>query len=660
MMWDYIREYLRLLDERRSQALAALQSEDDFAQLRSRVRARLAEMWGAFPERTPLNPRQTDLIERGGYVVEKIVFESRPRFYVTANLYRPKASPGKLPAIIFPCGHAAGGKAGETYQRFAGLMARQGFAVLTWDPLGQGERLQLWDAQKQASAAGPGTAEHRALGNSCYLLGMNLMQYRVWDAARALDYLELRPEVDAERIGIAGQSGGGMTALQFACFDDRLKAAFASCAVAAFRHKTEALLIADPEQILYGTLRYGIDHPELLAAFAPKPLLIGAAIRDYVPIAGARRTHAELALVYEKLGAPENLDLAETDAGHGLNRELREAAAAFFLRALAGRRETIVEEPAEPAPPEELFVTSSGQVATAFADGKTVQDFNVERAAAAAPQFAMPANASEFDVYRHEIAHRIRNVTRVGAFKAEYGIEIPDRIVDAGPFAKGTAFVVADRGKDDDAVRRYYIDAVVAADYQAIGLDLRGWGDSAAFIPSILPKFDWDDFFAYRSLELGRPLFGQRLKDLLAVAPTRTSRRGWCVVGVGIGGLIAAHAAALDPRILGAASIGAPLSYRSLVADALAEQPVSAYLPGVIEEYEVRDAYAAVAPRPLLIVNPQDARRRPADAAAVSEEFDWTRRIYELLEAPAALTVASGLSRRETRETLRQWFATLM
>lgn len=659
MMWDYIKEYLRLLDERRAQALAALQSEDDFAQLRSRVRERLAEMWGAFPERTPLNPRQTGLIERGDYVVEKIVFESRPGFYITANLYRPKTSPGKLPAIVFPGGHADGGKAGETHQRFAILMARQGFAVLAWDPLGQGERLQLWDAQKQASAVGTGTAEHRALGNPCYLLGMNLMQYRAWDATRALDYLESRPEVDAARIGIAGQSGGGMTALQFACFDDRLKAAFASCAVATFRHKTEALLIADPEQILYGTLRYGIDHPELLAAFAPKPLLIGAAIRDYVPIAGARRTHAELALVYEKLGAPENLALAETDAGHGLNRELREAAAAFFLRALAGRRETVAEEPAEPAPPEELFATANGQVATAFADNKTVQDFNVERAAAAAPQFTMPANASEFDVYRHEIAHRIRNVTRVGAFKAEHGIEITDRILDAGPFAKGTAFVVADRGKDDDAVRRNAIDAVVAADYQAIGLDLRGWGDSAAFISSILPKFDWDDFFAYRSLELGRPLFGQRLKDLLAAAPTRTSRRGWYVVGVGIGGLIAAHAAALDPRILGAASIGAPLSYRSLVEDALAEQPVSAYLPGVIEAYEIRDAYAAAAPRPLLIVNPQDARRRPADAAAAGEEFDWTRRIYELLEAPAALTVASGLSRRETRETLRQWFAAL-
>ncbi len=658
MLWDYIKEYLRLIDERRAQALAALQSAEDFAKLRARVRARLSEMWGAFPHRDALNPRQVGRIERDDHVVEKIVFESRPQFHVTANLYRPPDAAEKLPAIVFPCGHTDSGKAGETYQQFSILMARQGFVVLTWDPLSQGERLQLWDAQKQASVVGPGTAEHRVLGNQCYLLGMNLMQYRVWDATRALDYLESRSEVDTGRIGIAGQSGGGMTALQFACFDDRLKAAFLSCAVATFRHKTEALLIADPEQILYGTLRYGIDHPELLAAFAPKPLLIGAAVRDFVPIAGARRTHAELALVYEKLGAPENLELTETDATHALNRELREAAAGFFVRALAGRNETIEEEPAEPAPAEELFVTTTGQTATAFA-GKTVQDFNAERAAAGAPRFAMPASVDEFSLYSHDIAYRIRKITRVGDFKAEHGIEVPDRMLDAGPFAKGTAFVVADRGKDDEGVRRNYIDAVVAADYQAIGLDLRGWGDSAAFIPSILPRFDWDDFFAYRSLELGRPLFGQRLKDFLAAAPTRTSRRGWYVVGVGIGGLIAAHAAALDPRILGVASIGAPLSYRSLVDDPLAEQPLSAYLPGVIGTYEIRDVYAALAPRPLLIVNPQDARRKPADAAAAREEYAWTARIYELMEAPANAAIESGLSRREIRETLTRWFSFL-
>lgn len=658
MMWDYIKEYLRLIDERRAQSLAALETEEDFAKLRSRVRGRLVEMWGAFPERTPLNPRQVGVVDRGDYIVEKILFESRPGFFVTANLFRPQAVDGKLPAIIFPCGHTDDGKAAEMYQKFSILMARQGFVVLTWDPLSQGERLQLWDNATGASKVGPGTAEHKVLGKQCYLLGTNLMQYRVWDAVRALDYLELRPEVDTDRIGIAGQSGGGMAALQFACFDDRLKAAFVACAVATFRHKTEALLIADPEQILYGTLRFGIDHPELLAAFAPKPLLIGAAIRDFIPIDSARRTHGELLQVYEKLGASKDLQLTETDSTHGLNQELREAAASFFVRTLGGRDELVKEQPSEVAPAAELFVTTTGQVATAL-EAKTVQALNSERAAEIEPTFKMPATESEFSVYQHNIANRIREITRTGSFKAERGIEVPDRLLDAGPFAKGAVIVVADEGMDNEIVRRNIIDAIVAADYHAIGLDLRGWGESAAFIPSIMPKFSWDDFFAYRSLELGRPLFGQRLKDLLATAPARTRRRDWHVVGVGIGGLIAAHAAALDPRISGVVSIGAPLSYRSMFDDLLTEQPVSAYLPGVMGAYEIRDVYAAVAPRPLLIVNPQDSQRHAVNIVAAREEYDWAVQIYERLGSPTGARIESGLSRGETRKLLGEWFSSL-
>ncbi len=658
MMWDYIKEYLRLIDERRAQSLAALETDDEFAKLRSRVRGRLAEMWGAFPERTPLNPRQVGVVDRGDYVVEKILFESRPKFFVTANLFRPREVEGKLPAIIFPCGHTDDGKAAEMYQRFSILMARQGFVVLTWDPLSQGERLQVWNDEKRASEIGPGTAEHRVLGNQCYLLGTNLMQFRVWDATRALDYLELRPEVDADRIGIAGQSGGGMAALQFACFDDRLKAAFVACAVATFRHKTEALLIADPEQILYGTLRFGIDHPELLAAFAPKPLLIGAAIRDFIPIDSARRTHSELLPVYEKLGASKDLQLAETDSTHGLNQELREAAASFFVRTLGGRDEPVKEQPTEVASAKDLFVTATGHVATAL-EATTVQALNGERATEVAPSFEMPSSESEFSVYQHNIANRIREITRVGSFKAERGIEVPDRLLDAGPFAKGIAVVVSDEGKDDEVVRRNIIDAIVAADHHVLGMDLRGWGDSAAFIPSILPKFNWDDFFAYRSLELGRPLFGQRLKDLLATAPARTRRREWYVVGVGIGGLVAAHAAALDPRVRGVVSIGAPLSYRSIFDDLLTKQPVSAYLPGVMGEYEIRDVYASVAPRPLLIVNPQDSHRKPVNVVAAREEYDWAVQIYERLEAPTGARIESGLSRAEIRKLLSEWFSSL-
>ncbi len=654
MLWEYIQEYLRVLDDRRAKRLAALESEADFLALRERVREQLGRMWGAFPPRTPLKPAQVGTIDRGDHFIERIVFESRPSFHVTANLYRPRQASEPLPAIVFPCGHASGGKVAASYQRFAVLMARQGVAVLTWDPLGQGERLQFHDPESGKSRFREGTGEHRILGDRCYQVGANLMQYRAWDATRALDYLESRPEFDSKRFAIAGQSGGGMTALQFACFDDRIQAAFISCAVASFRAKTESLLMADPEQILYGTLREGIDHPELLAAFAPKPLMIGAALRDYVPIEGARRTHAELQAVYAKLGSPENLHLAETDATHGLNRELREAAARFFLRSLAGNVTEVREDEGDLPPAGALLCTSTGQVSTSLGS-KNVSDLYTETADQIAPAFRRPGNASEFEVYRSQVANRIRETTRVGAFKSEHGVEVPTRFLDAGVYAKGAAFLVAEQGKDHPVVRRYCIDAIVAANHSLYGVDVRGWGATKPSLASLEVNFEWDDFIAYRSLELGRPLFGQRLKDLLATAPKMTKRREWTVVGIGIGGLVAAHAAALDPRVAGVVSIQAPLSYRAILDDPESTQPTSCILPGVLGAYEIRDVYAAVAPRPLLIVNPRDSRRRTLEPDAALAGCQWAIDTYEMLDASESIRIESGLGRTGIRSLLGEW-----
>ena len=658
MLWDFVREYLRLLDERRAGQLAELASAEEFAALRDRVRSELARMWGPFPQRGPLNARQVGTIDAGDHQIERIVFESRPGFHVTANLYRPQDPDAKTPAVIFPCGHGSAGKASETYQLFAALMARHGIAVLTWDPISQGERHQYVDAATGRTRFRPGSGEHRILGDRCYLVGDNLMQYRAWDCIRALDYLESRQEFDAERIGIAGQSGGGMVALQFAGFEDRLKAAFVSCAVASFRAKTEALLIADPEQVLYGTLRAGIDHPELLAAFAPRPLMIGAAKRDYVPIEGARRTHAELTGVYEKLGVPDQLYLVETDDTHGLNRELREAAASFFLRTLAGQERTVSEGDAQPRQPDELACTASGQVAVSL-QSKSVADISAAKADVSMPTFERPRSKSEFDVYQSQIANRIKEVTRVGSFKAEFGIDVPTRFVDAGVYAKGAVFLVAEQGKDHPIVQRYLIDAVLAANHSLYGLDLRGWGASKPVMPEFDVAFDWDDFFAYRSLELGRPLFGQRMKDLLATAPRLTKRREWVVIGVGIGGLVAAHAAVLDPRISGVVSIQAPISYRSILDVPESTQPVSSLLPGVLGAYEVRDVYAALAPRPLLIVNPHDPHRRTITREQAESETTWVTGMYDALDSLDSVRIESGLGRTEVRSLVGDWLSSL-
>lgn len=267
----------------------------------------------------------------------------------------------------------------------------------------------------------------------------------------------------------------------------------------------------------------------------------------------------------------------------------------------------------------------------------------------------MPASPSEFEVYRSRVARGIREVTRVGAFKSEHGIEVPTRFLDAGVYAKGAVFLVADQGKDHPLVQRYCIDAVLAADHSLYGLDVRGWGATEPSLEALGAGFDWDDFLAYRSLELGRPLLGQRLKDFLATAPTMTKRREWIAVGIGTGGLVAAHAAVLDPRIEGVASIQAPLSYRAVLDDPHSTQPVSCLLPGVLGRYDIGDVYAAIAPRPLLVANPVDSRRRPVPAGEAESEIGRALDIYETLDAGDAVRIETRLGRTGIRAAIESW-----
>ena len=654
MMWDFMTEYIRLLDEERRERFAAMETAADVDALRVRVRNKLAEMWGPFPqERTPLNPQALGAIDRGEYRVEKIIYESRPRFFVTANLYRPASGDGPFPAVIVPPGHAAEGKAYPDYQKFCIHLARSGFVALIWDPIGQGERVQLWDAERDEPRAGVSSSEHGALGRPCYLLGINLMQYRVWDATRAIDYLVTRRDVDGERIAMAGNSGGGMETLQFAGFDDRIKAAAPMCAVASFRAKTEALLIADPEQILHGSLRHGIDHPELLAAFAPKPLMIGSAIRDYVPIAAARNTFREVADAYRLAGASERIILTETDDTHGLNEQLREATTGWLARWLNDGR--VSSQKADDVLPEDdLRCTRTGQVATSL-DPSNVLAMNQAYAQAVAPNRDVPRTQEENVLFRTEIARQVQFITKVGPFRREPGIHVPDSVFDPVSFPRGDAIVVSDTGRNDGIIRRSIIHPLISAGYRVVAMDLRGWGETKPDHPGYHVSFDWEDFFAYRSLEIGRPLLGQRMKDLLGAAPKRTTHRKWLVVGVGAGALVALHAAVVEPRIEKLVTVGGLLSYRSLVADPLNKESLGSYLPGVVRAYDVRELYAALAPRRVLAVNPMSSQRRPVTPVEAWEQLDWARQVYELNGAPDELRMETKISSMKMREVLEDW-----
>jgi hypothetical protein len=188
-----------------------------------------------------------------------------------------------------------------------------------------------------------------------------------------------------------------------------------------------------------------------------------------------------------------------------------------------------------------------------------------------------------------------------------------------------------------------------------VGLDLRGWGESAPNLPQFQVNFSWDDYFAERALELGRPMLGQRMKDLLSAGHRRAQRSDWILAGVGAGALVAAHAAVLDSRVSRLISVGGLLSYRSLLADPFPTEPFSSYLPGVIGAYDVRDLYAALAPRPVLVVNPTNARRAPMDRAPAWEQLDWTAKVYETMGAPDAFSLETKVSSAGMRQILLDW-----
>src|SRR5262249_3722124 len=194
---------------RRKQIVDAISTPQGILERQKFVTEQMWKMLGGPFERTPLNPRVTGIVERPGYRIEKLTFESRPRLYVTANLYLPAAA-GRHPAILGPLGHSANGKAWPSYQKLFSNLARKGYAGLAYDPVGQGERIEYAGSRAgQSAIGGGGTGEHEYAGRRLILLGTNFGLFRVWDGIRGIDFLLTRAEVDPERIGCCGQSGGG-------------------------------------------------------------------------------------------------------------------------------------------------------------------------------------------------------------------------------------------------------------------------------------------------------------------------------------------------------------------------------------------------------------------------------------------------------------------
>ena len=336
--------------------------EEKEAQIRSNF---IKSIGGLDFEKGELNVNYTGKIDKGPYTIDKVVYQSLPGVYVTANLYIPKELDGKAPGILFSCGHSKPAKAEPKYQRGAIELALNGFVVLCVDPLGQGEMIQMPDRDD----IDWGVYEHSYMGLSCTLAGMNIARYFIWNLIRSVDFLASLDFVDATKIGATGNSGGGTQTSYISMVDERIKAAAPGCFLNGRKQYIVKGHAHDSEQNIFNCMNFGLDYGDFISCFAPKPFRLLSQQYDFFPIEGVLYSLKRAKKVYALYGKADNADIVIDKDMHGLSDVLRHGLVEFFLKHFMGKDYRHTLNPYEyELPEEELWCTKAGNVIKEFDD----------------------------------------------------------------------------------------------------------------------------------------------------------------------------------------------------------------------------------------------------------------------------------------------------
>lgn len=347
-------EYFRLETERiERESLADIQSAGDWNTRKDEYRRQLREMLGLdpLPEKTDLRAQVTGKVEHDDFVVENLHFQSSPGLYVTGNFYRPKQAEGKLPTILYVCGHGLVKKDGVSYgnkthyQHHGAWFARNGYACLIIDTLQLGE------------IEGIHHGTHR-FGMWWWLnRGYTPAGVEAWNCIRALDYLQSRPEVDGERLGVTGRSGGGAYSWWIAALDERIKCAVPVAGITDLRNHVVDGVVEGHCDCMFMVNTYRWDYPQVAAMVAPRPLLIGNTDTDPIfPLDGVIRTFEQVRRIYKLLDVADKVGVGITTGGHQDTQELQTPAFRWFDQHLKKSKEPITKVTEKFFQPQELKV----------------------------------------------------------------------------------------------------------------------------------------------------------------------------------------------------------------------------------------------------------------------------------------------------------------
>jgi cephalosporin-C deacetylase-like acetyl esterase len=652
-------EYLQFI---KAQA-AALRASDqppatrqDWERQKETIRANLAQAWGwdAFPKTPcPLEPKVLGVLQRDGYRVEKIIFQTLPGVWMTASAYvpdKPRAErPGdKLPALLAVHGHWRGARLDPVLQKRCIGPAKLGYFVLAVDAFGAGERglsKELGEYHGEMVAA------------TLFPVGLPLSGIQVYENMRAVDYLLTRPEVDGKRIGITGASGGGNQTMYAGAWDERFGAVVPVCSVGNYQaYLGPACCMCE---VVPGALRF-TEEWGVLGLTAPRGLMVVNATKDGIQfsVGEAKKSLAKVEPIYKLYGRDAFVRHAIFDWQHDYSQAMREALYGWLALNLKGEGDgsPIPDPPMKTEAPVTLRCFPGD---TRPADWMTIPKFAAREGRKLAGERKQAADAETWKGQARERRIALEKVLggfpkstpagaaikKSGQFASYTFLSEPGITLEASQQGTGKTerlAIVLDLAGAEKAAQSAEAKALSADGWSVVTIDLRAIGKLARPGDQIGRAADHNT--AQWALWIGRPLLGQWVHDarrLLDELPDVKQASRIAVVGRGPAGVVALCAAALDPRITEIACVDMLASYVTDVP--YQDQRVGILVPGILREVgDVADVAALCAPRKVTIRGGVSGGGKQLSAEELRTQFAGADRVWRMLGAAEQFSIETG------------------
>ena len=583
------------------------------------------------PEKTPLNAHVFGRIEREDYTVEKVYFEAYPGFFTTGNLYRPKGKKGPFPGIVSPHGHWGRGRledseAGSVPGRCINF-AKQGYVIFSYDMVGR------CDSGEQIDHAYGGEREA--------LWGLSLMGLQLWNGIRSVDFLETLPDVDNDRIGCTGASGGGTQTFMLTAIDDRIKVSAPVNMISA--HMQGGCLCENAPN-----LRLDISNIEIGALMAPKPLLLVSATGDWTKDT-PKVEYPAIRSIYAHFNAEDKMHEVQIDADHNYNKDSREAVYAWFGKWFLGEEDAtkFEEVPFEVERDEALLVFHNRELPEHALDAEELTRSRIERAEEQLAE-RKPTDAASLEQFREEMGAALRRSLAISIPTLTYPNPIEEDNFTAQPFAVGgnnqlpalflkpkaetenssTTLIVHPQGamnliNAETGEPTRLVSDLLGAGESVLGVDIFLTGAHSSANGKVIRDTSDRYFTTYNRTDAA--LRVQDILTALAYLKTQAALSTLNLVGLGEAGLwclLASGFADVDRTVIDANQFDSDND-----AGYLQNLPI----PSIRRVGDFRTAGTLVAPRHLLIHN-----------TSSTFQTDWIADVYRAVDAADRLWVEAG------------------